>query len=219
MSLRSLPFSERLFATCVLLALGAFLAGGLAFVAAQEGRTGSGAAPPARPRLTAVLEGVMAANTSPAEAAAFQAWMQAGATREAFPPVEAILANNCASCHGPGGQFPRLTTFEELRPLALEPAGGSLYAMLGARALHLALFPLVFLAAGVGYLRRTAWPGRRLLLGACAGALLFDAAQWWLRQGHAGGAWASRAALAALALAFLALAAVVLADLWRKPAA
>ena len=33
------------------------------------------------------------------------------------------------------------------------------------------------LAVGA-YLRRTAWPRRRLLMGGCALAVLFDAAQW-----------------------------------------
>jgi hypothetical protein len=215
MSLRNQPPAERIFATLVLLALGALLAGGLAYVAPR----GSAAAPPDRSRLVAVLEGVMAPNVSPAEVDAFRTWVRGGATREAFGPAEAVVANNCAACHGPGGQFPRLTGYEDLRPLALEPASGGFYAALGERTLHLALFPLVFLVAGIGYLRRTAGPGLRVLLGACAAAVAFDAGQWWLRQGHPGAAWAPWTALGLLAAAYLALAAVVLAELWRRPAA
>src|SRR5512133_805359 len=217
MSLRNLPSSERAFATFVILALAAFLAGGLAFTTRQE-RAGTVQAPAARPRLMAVLEGVMAPNTSPAEAAIFRTWVQGGATREGFAPVEAIVANNCASCHAPGGQFPRITSYEDLRPLALEEASDSLFATIGTRGLHLAVFPLVFLVAAFGYLRRTCWKGRTALTGACAVAVLFNAGQWWLRQGHPGHAWAAWTGMILLASAFLTLVAVVLADLWRGPA-
>ncbi len=213
MSLRNQPTSERIFATFVLLALAALLAGGLVFSLRRD-RLGMAAAPAARSRLLAVLEGVMAPNVSAPETGAFRKWIEGGATRSDFGPVEAILANNCASCHGPGGQFPRLTSFEDLRPLALEEATGGLYATIGARAIHLALFPLVFLVVGFGYLRRTGWAGRRLLLGACALAVIFNAAQWWLRQGRPEALWASWTASALLAGAFLALALVVLRDLW-----
>lgn len=217
MSLRNQPTSERLFATFVILALGAFLAGGLASILRQA-RAGSAQTPAARPRLMAVLEGVMAPNASPAEVAVFRTWIQDGATREGFGPAEAVVANNCASCHGEGGQFPRITRYEDLRPLALEEASEGLYASIGARGLHLAAIPLVFLVAGLAYLRRVAWSGRKAVMGACAVAVLFDAGQWWLRQGHPGAAWAPRVAMTLLAAAYLALAGVVLADLWRRPA-
>jgi mono/diheme cytochrome c family protein len=216
MSLRNLPPSERAFATFVILALATFLAGGLTFTTRQE-RAGRAQAPAAQPRLMAVLEGVMAPNTSPAEAAVFRTWVQGGATREGFAPVEAIVTNNCASCHGPGGQFPRLTSYEDLRPLALEEASEGLFATLGARGLHLIGFPLVFLVAAFGYLRRTGWKGQTILTGGCAVAVIFDAGQWWLRQGHPGHAWAAWAALIVLSVAFLVLTGVVLADLWRGP--
>lgn len=214
MSLRNQPTSERAFATFVILALAAFLAGGLAFTLRRERAVGA-QAPAARPRLLTVLEGVMAPNTSPAELAVFRTWVHGGATREGFAPVEAIVANNCASCHGEGGQFPRITGFEDLRPLALEETSEGLFDTLGARGLHLAAFPLVFLLAAVVYLRRTAWPGRKALMGACAVAVLFDAGQWWLRQGHPGHAWAAWTAIILLVTTYLALMGVVLADLWR----
>jgi len=216
MSLRNLPPSERAFASVVILALAAFLASGLIYTVRQE-RAGRAQAPAAQPRLMAILEGVMAPNTSPAEATVFRTWVQGGATREGFAPVEAIVANNCASCHGPGGQFPRITSYEDLRPLALEEASEGLFATLGARGLHLAVFPLIFLVAAAGYLRRTAWKGRRILMGGCAAAVLFDAGQWWLRQGHPGAAWAPWVALVLLATTYLALTGVVLADLWGGP--
>jgi len=174
-------------------------------------------APVARPHLLAVLEGVMAPNVSPAETEAFRAWIQGGAAREGFGPVEAIVGNNCASCHGQGGQFPRMASFEDLRPLALQEASDGPYASLGARTLHLVLFPLAFLVAGLGYLRRTSWTGRRLLLGGCALAVLFDTGQWWLRQEHPELLWAAWMGTAALAGAMGMLIAVVLRDLWGLP--
>ena len=213
MSLRNQPTSERIFATLALLALAVFLAGGLVFTLRRD-RLDQATAPPARPRLLAVLKGVMAPNVSAPETEVFRKWIRGGATRSDFGPVEAILANNCASCHGPGGEFPRLTRFEELRPLALEEAAGGLYAMLGARSLHLILVPLAFLGAWLGLLRRTRWAGRRLLLGACALAVLFNAVQWWLRQGRPEALWASWAAWAGLSAAFLVLTLVVLRELW-----
>lgn len=217
MSLRTLPSSERAFATFAVLALAAFIAGGLTFAARQE-RSATAVTPPAQSHLIAVLEGVMAPNTNPAQVAVFQTWVQGGATREGYAPVDAIVTNNCASCHGDGGQYPRLTSYEDLRPLALEGASEGLYATIGARGLHLFAFPLVFLTAAVLYLRRTAWSGRRALMAGCVVAVAFDAGQWWLRQGHPGHGWAAWTALALLAAAYLALTITVLADLWRGTA-
>ena len=214
MSLRNQPFSERAFATFVVLALAAFLAGGLVFTHRQQ-RSGQAQAPAVRSRLMAVLAGVMAPNVSAAEAEAFRVWVQGGATREGFGSVEPIVTNNCASCHSQGGQFPRLVSYEDLRPLALEEASDSLYALIGARVLHLAVFPLVFLVAAGGYLRRTAWPHRRLLIGASALAVAFDAAQWSVRQGRPELLWAAWMASAALAGTMVLLVSVVLRDLWR----
>ena len=216
MSLRTQPTSERAFATFAILALAAFLAGGLVFGIRLE-RSRLALVPAAQPRLLAVLEGVMAPNVSPAETAAFRAWLQGGATREGFGPVEAIVANNCASCHGQGGQFPRMASFEDLRPLALEEACDGLYTLIGARALHLVLFPLAFLVAGLGYLRRTSWTGRRLLLGGCTLAMLSDTRLWWLRQGRPELLWAAWMGAVALAAAMVTLLAVVLRDLWSSP--
>jgi hypothetical protein len=216
MSLRNQPLSERVFATLVILGLGTFLAGGLALSLRQD-RSRTARTPPSRPRLMAVLEGVMAPNVGPAETARFRTWVRGGATREGFGPVEAIVANNCVSCHGPGGQFHPITGYGDLRPLAMEEASEGFYATLGTRALHLALFPLVFLVAGFGYLRRTAWAWRRLLLGGCGAAVLFDAAQWYLRQGHPDAHWAAWAALGLQSAAFLALTVVVLKALWAGP--
>ena len=213
MSFRNQPLSERVFASLVLLGLGAFLAGGLAFSLRQE-RSRASAVPGARPRLMAVLEGVMAPNVSPVEVAAFRTWTEGGATQAAFGPVETIVANNCASCHGHGGQFPRITGYGELRLLALEDGSDGFYATLGPRTLHLALIPLTFLVAAVGYLRRSAWAWRRFLMGGCGAAVLFDAAQWWVRQGSPGGPWAAWTASVILASAMLTLIAVVLRDLW-----
>ncbi len=213
MSLWNQPAAERVFTAFVLMALGAFLAGGL-IATARKDRLGMAAPPAVRPRLVAVLEGVMAPNVSPAETETIRRWIRDGATRPGFGPVEAIMANNCASCHGPGSQFPRITSFEDLRPLAVEEASGGLYAMIGARSLHLVLFPLVFLVAGVGFLRRTRWAWRRPLLGACGLAVIFNAAQWWLRQGRPEALWASCLASTVLAGAFLVLALVVFWGLW-----
>ena len=216
MSLRDLPSSERAFALAVLLTLVLGLGLGLTSVFHGELKPTSGSQlPPARSRLMAVLEGVMAPNVSPAETARFASWVATGATREGFPQVEAVVANNCASCHGQGGQFPRIDRFEDLRALALEATPTGLLGMVDPRTLHLFLFPLLFLVAAGGYLRRTAWPGRTGLLGICALVVAFDAGQWWLRQGRPealGAAWAGSVALAA---AMAALLAVVLRDLLK----
>lgn len=222
MSLRDQPSSERAFATFVILALAALLASGLAFALRQERARAAATPPAAKSRLVAVLEGVMAPNVSPAETETFRIWVQGGATREGFAPVEAIVANKCSACHSPGAQFPPITGYEDLRPLAMETVSSGIFALIGARTLHLIVFPLLFLVAAFGYLRQTAWRGRRLLMSFCAAAVAFDATQWWLRQGHPGAPWASGMtlpwlALALLGLAFLALAAVVLKELWLEP--
>jgi mono/diheme cytochrome c family protein len=217
MSLRNQPLAERAFAAIVVLALGGFLAGGLTFSIRQD-RDRTSQASASRPRLMAILAGTMAPNVSPAEAAVFRTWVRGGATQEGFEPVEAIVANNCASCHGPGSQFPRITSYADLRPLALEEEAEGFYAAIGARTLHLAYFPVVFLVAAFGYLRRTTWVWRRFLLGACGAAVLFDAGQWWARGGRPEALWATWTASAVLAAIMLTLVVVVLRDLWgSKP--
>lgn len=216
MTLRSLPFSERIFASLVLLALATALGLGLVSTYNRELRPPApGQVPPARPRLMAVLEGVMAVNVTPAETERFRAWAAAGATRERFAQVESVVAQNCTSCHGQGGQFPRIASFEDLRPLALEAAPEGLSSLMDTRTLHLIGFPLLVLVAAGAYLRRTAWPGRKILMGGSALAVLFDAGQWWLRQGRPEALWAAWTGAGALAAAMAVLAAVVLSELWK----
>jgi cytochrome c553 len=213
MSLRNQPTPERAFATLVVLGLAAFLGGGLLFILRQE-RSRITADPGAKPQLLVVLEGLMAPNVTPAETEVFRTWIREGATREGFAPVEAIVATNCASCHGPGGAQPRITGYGDLLPLTMEAETYGLFAMIGVRTLHLFLFPLAFIVASLGYLRRSAWAGLRWLLRACGLAVGVDAVQWYLRQLHPGAAWAAWASAGALAAAMLGLAAVVLSELW-----
>jgi cytochrome c553 len=215
MSLRNQPLSERIFATFVVLALAVILTGGLVFTLRQD--PGGTTTPAARPRLLAALDGIMAPNVSAAETDAFRVWVQNGATREGFGPVAPIVAGNCTRCHGPGGQSPRIASFEDLRPLALDQdlPGTGIYAMIGDRALHLALFPLVFLVAVLGFLRRTTWGHRWGLAAGCAAAVLCDLGGWWLNQGQGKSPGIAWVAAGALTVAMLTLVAVVLRELWR----
>jgi hypothetical protein len=174
---------------------------------------------PVRSRLVAVLEGVMAVNVTPAEQDRFRAWVAAGSTREGFARVETIVQNNCGSCHGPGGQYPRITGFEDLQPIALEPAPSGLAELVGPRGWHLGIFPAVFLVLIVGYLRRSRWPRWRILAAASVLAVLFDAGQWWLRQGRPEHLWAPWTAAGALAVAMAALVGIILQDVWGPKAA
>jgi hypothetical protein len=215
MSLRRLPTSERAFATLVVLALALALGLGLASVYTRELRpAGPSQALPVRSRLVAVLEGVMAVNVTPAETDRFKTWVASGATREGFVQVEAVVVNTCASCHAPGGQFPHLASYEDLRPLAQEAAPEGLLASISARSLHLVVLPVIFLVALGGYLRRTTEPRRRFLMGAGALAVMFDAVQWSLRQGRPEALWAAWTAATALALTMAAVVGMVLAELW-----
>lgn len=211
MSLRTLPPSERSNATWAMLALAVLFGLGLAAVVTRELRPPASSSP-AQSRLLAVLKGVMAPHVSPVQYQQFEAWVASGATREGFARIEPVVTNTCASCHSAGGQFPRLTSFEDLRPLALEPAPSGLLELVSPRALHLIVLPLILLAAIAGYLKRTAWRGRKLLMGGCAFAALFDMAQWWLRQGRPEALWAPWTATVALGLA---MAAMTVAVLWE----
>jgi hypothetical protein len=172
--------------------------------------------PPANSRLRAVLEGSMAVNTSPSERERVRFWLAAGAMQEGLPAVEALVANNCASCHAPGGEYPRVTSPEDLRHLArlAEPTAAT--GHLPTRLLHLLAFPLVFLACGA-LLLRTRWPRRRGLVVACTLAVVFNAAQWWLGQGRPELLWLARTAAGGLALALASLAGAVLWDLRTEP--
>ncbi len=214
MSLRDQPLSERLFASLVMLALAGTLALGLAFVATRELRPAPAAAP-GQSRLLAVLDGVMAVNTNPAQVAVFRTWVEGGATRAGWPPVGEIVANNCSSCHGEGGQFPRLASYEDLRPLALESAPQGLLGLFQARPLHLFGFPALLLASTLLFLRRAAWRGRKALMAATGLAAAFDLAQWLLRQGGTAHAWAGWTGAALLGAVMAAQAVLVLAELWR----
>lgn len=217
MSLRSLPLSERRTATGMILLLAVLLGLGLALSLGRELQAAPAAlAPPARSRLVAVLEGVMAANVSPAERERFKAWVASGATREGYALVAPIVANNCASCHDRGGQYPRITTFEDLQPIALEPAATGLGTFLTPRLLHLFGFPLLFLVAIFGYLRRTGGQGWSRLAATAAAAVGADVAQWTWRQGGPQHAWAAWTAAVGLGLCMAAVVVAVLRSLWGQ---
>lgn len=216
MSLRDQPASERIFATFIVLALAGAMALGLGFVATRELKPVPAAAQaPAHSRLIAVLNGVMAVNTNPSEVATFQTWVDGGATRAGWPPVETIVTNNCSSCHGDGGQYPRLTRYEEVQALALEPAPEGWLGFLAARPLHLFGFPALLLFLGLVYLRRIAWSGRKMLLALSVGALAFDLIQWVVRQGGPDHRWAGWTGACLLALLGILQIGAVLIDLWR----
>lgn len=221
MSLRDQPASERIFASLVMLALAAAMGIGLAFVVTRELAPAPPAAvsdPSGESRLLAVLNGAMAVNTNPAEVDIFRTWVKGGATREGFPPVAAVVATNCSRCHDAGGQFPRLASYEDLRPIALEETPAGVMGFLRSRALHLYGFPLILLLSSLLYLRRIAWSGRNALMAASAIAVVLDLVQWLLRQERPLGPWATWAAILCLGAVMAAQTGVVLADLWRPKA-
>ena len=214
MTLRTLPPAERRTAALAVAALAVLLALALAWSLREELKPAPRTqAKPIRSRLVAVLEGAMAVNTTPAERDRFKAWVADGATPEGYALVAPIVSNNCASCHDRGGQYPRLASFEDLRPLALEAAPEGLAGFISPRGLHLFGIPLLFLVALAGYLRRSAWSHRKPLALASTLTVAVDAAQWWLRQGRPVPLWVPWAAAAALALAMAVLAGVVLREL------
>lgn len=218
MSLRDQPASERIFASLVMLALAAIMGIGLAFVATRELAPARPADPlnaPRHSRLLAVLNGVMAVNTNPAEVGLFRTWVEGGATREGFQPVEAVVATNCSRCHMAGGQAPRLSTFEDLRPIALQETPEGLMDFLRPLPLHMYGFPLILLISTLLYLRRTAWRGRKALMAATAAAVALDLAQWLWRQGRPTGHWGAWGAAAGLGVIMAAQVVAVLIDLWR----
>jgi cytochrome c553 len=191
---------------------------GFAFVATRELAPAPAAAqagPPRHSRLLSVLDGVMAVNTTPAQVEVFRTWVEGGATRDGWPPVESIVANSCSRCHDAGGQFPRLASYGDLRPIALEETPQGLMGLLRSRPLHLFGFPAVLLLISLLYLRRTAWPGKRALMVATAAAVGFDLAQWMLRQGAPTARWAAWSALVGLAAVTLVQVGAVLTELWR----
>ena len=158
----------------------------------------------------------MAANVTPAERRLFEAWVREGAGPEGYSRVEAVVANNCASCHGPGGEHPRVTDYPELRALALEPTPEGLGRLLGARIVHLAVFPLCLLAVALGYLAKTG-PGARRFLRVWAVAIcLLDAALWAWRGGRPEHLGLAQATAALVGLTMAVLVAVALRNLWSR---
>lgn len=210
--MRNLSPSERSNTTWGILALALLFGLGLAAIVNRELRPPAPSSP-ADSRLLVVLKGVMAQHVSPDQYQHFEAWVASGATREGYGQVEPVVSNTCAGCHSEGGQFPRLTRFEDLRPIALEPAPSPLLELVSPRALHLFVLPLILLIAVAAYLRRTAWRGRKLLMGGCVLAALFDGAQWCLRQGRPEALWAAWVATVILGVVMATLTGSVLWEL------
>jgi len=216
MSLRDLPSGEKTSTTLGLLALAVAMGLGLVSIFMQELRPAPPASgPPARSRLVAVLEGVMAGHVTPGETNRFRTWAAEGATREGYAKVAAVVANNCAGCHYAGGQYPRLASFEDLRPIALDPAPSGLWELVSPRTLHLMGFPLILLVAWAAYLRRLGTGRQRPLLGASVLAGLGDALQSRLLQGRPEAHWATWIAATLLAGVMAWLVTEVLVEIWR----
>lgn len=113
MSLRHGTFSERMFASAVLLTLGLGFALAFVYLYANEihphRKQGHGLiqgvaqtyyGERSSTRLENVLQGSMADTVTKAELAQIKAWIKGGATKDDYAKVEGLFTNNFASCHG-----------------------------------------------------------------------------------------------------------------------
>ena len=196
MSLRHGTFSERMFASAVLLILGLGFALAFVYLYANEihphsiqgrgliqgiARTYYGDR--TSTRLENVLQGTMADSVSKGELKDIKAWIKAGATAEGFKSVAPIFTNNCSSCHGEGGQSPKLTKFEEVSPLVQYDTGVALKTLARMSHVHLLGIPILLFMMGSLFVRTRYREGLKaflLVLPFCG--VVWDIAHWWITK-------------------------------------
>ena len=197
MTLRNSPFSVRIFCSSVLLTLGIAYTLALVYLYAQEVRPhrlqGHGLVQgiantyhgiPGETQLLASLRGTMATTVTPEEFADIEAWVLAGAPEATYgEKVGPIIENNCASCHGEGGYFPLLTSFEDVEPLTQPDAGVDVKRLARMTHVHVLAIPLVFFMLG-SFFVRTRYPEKlkAVLVALPFAAVVWDIAHWWITR-------------------------------------
>jgi hypothetical protein len=175
---------------------------------------------PTRTRLVVMAEGDMRPKLkSDAELATIRQWVVAGARRESFEPVRAILAARCIRCHAEGKEKEDapLETFEDVqRQVKIEPLI-STRRLTALTHMHVLGMGCLFGILGAIFCA-TAYSSRvkLLVVGAPFLGMALDFSSWWLARVDerfcdvilAGGA------LTGIGLAGLVLG--TLADLWVR---
>ncbi len=196
MSLRHGTFSERAFASAVLVVLG--LGFGLAFVYLYANeirphqRMGHGLVQGVArtyygerttTRLENVLQGSMADQVSKDELAKIKTWVKGGATKEGYAEIEPIITNNCASCHGEGGQTPKLTNYEDVHALAQYDTGVALKTLARMSHVHLLAIPIILFMMGSLFVRTRYREGMKaFFLVLPFVGVVWDIAHWWITK-------------------------------------
>ncbi|HJW09959.1 MAG TPA: hypothetical protein VJ483_10015 [Holophagaceae bacterium] len=196
MSLRHGTYSERAFASAVLVVLGLGFALAFVYLYANEirphqmqghslvqgvSRTYYGER--TTTRLENVLQGTMADQVSKDELKAIKDWVKGGATKEGFATIEPIITNNCASCHGEGGQSPRLVKYEDVHPLAQYDTGVALKTLARMSHVHLLAIPILLFMMGSLFVRtRYRERLKAFFLVLPFFGVVWDIAHWWITK-------------------------------------
>lgn len=194
--MRAYTFSERIFASSVLITLGVGFLLAYVYLYTTEiephhrkgqdllkGVEDAYHGDPSTNRLESVLHDKMAENVSREEMATIHAWIQGGATQEGFAAVKPIVTGNCASCHDATGDPPLITNYAQLHALVRYDSGVAIQSLARMTHVHLLAIPLLFFMLSSFFVRTRYREGFKALLIALPffGAL-FDIANWWLTK-------------------------------------
>lgn len=196
MGLRHGTFSERMFDSAVLITLGLGFTLAFVYLYANEihphrmqgqglvqGVAHTYYGERSSTRLENVLQGSMADTVTKDELQQIRTWIKTGATAEGYKKVEPIFANNCASCHGEGGQSPKLMKYEDVTPLAQYDKGVALKTLARMSHVHLLGIPLLFFMLGSLFVRTRYREGlKAFLLVLPFFGVVWDIAHWWITK-------------------------------------
>jgi len=176
----------------------------------------------ANTRLESALRGSMAARLPEAERDAIVGWLRAGATQDGFEGVQPLLDRYCAACHSPksGLPVPPLTSFDEVKKLAVVDTGPSLGELARVSHVHLFGISLIFLlTGGIFALSRISWKWRAPLLALPYATIWADIGAWWITKVEPVFAWVVIGGGALMGVALAVQIAVPLWEMWlaRRP--
>lgn len=196
MTLRRLPISVKVLATCFLLTMGiAYLFGAayLYLTAVQPHAGGSlvdavilkyhgdrGAS-----RLEASLEGSMKEYATAEERKQIIGWIRAGAAEAQFADIRPVLTAACAGCHSAdaGTGLAPLTTYAEVAAFTDVDLGQSVKALVRVSHVHLFGMSFIFVLTGAVFAFSETPPvWRAVLIAIPFVAIWLDIGSWWFTK-------------------------------------
>ena len=129
--------------------------------------------------------------------------------------IEPIMQRHCVSCHGPDGNLPDFTKFENLKKVSEVDEGVSIASL--TRVSHIHLFGIAFIFLFVGWifgLSRHPARWKLILIATPFAFLLLDVLSWWLTKYFPIFAWLTMLGGIGYSLASTAMIFTSLAQMW-----